>query len=69
MFKFTIRTGEPIDSFANKEIYALNLNSKYKYNIKTPPIESVQIWYEIDKINEWFQVADSVGNNIIFRCI
>ena len=61
----SIRTGEPIDSFANKEIYALNLNSKYKYNIKTPPIESVQIWYEIDQINEWFQVADSVGNNIV----
>ena len=61
----SIRTGEPIDSFANKEIYSLNLNSKYKYNIKTPPIESVQIWYEIDQINEWFQVADSVGNNIV----
>ena len=62
----SIKEGQSIDKLKDKLIYAVSLNSNFKYELQLPGSSEVKVTYDIESINEYFTLVPSPTDTVRF---
>ena len=62
----SIKEGQSIDKLKDKLIYAVSLNSNFKYELQLPGSSEVKVTYDIESVNEYFTLVPSPTDTVRF---
>ena len=61
----SLQEGLPVDIYKDKEVYTINLNFKYVYQLNIVANSEFKLTYDIDAVNEFFTLEESPADSVI----